>query len=115
MKPKQTLGMTHVIIFCLFTPKTLFYVLLLLCPIKQGTILLDGHNVQDLQLKCLREQMGLVNQEPVLFATTILENILYGKQDADMDQVKEAAKAANAHSFIQDLPLGYHTQVGLVL
>lgn len=72
---------------------------------------MDGHNIQDLQLKWLREQMGLVNQEPVLFATSILENILYGKEGADMDQVMEAAKVANAHSFIQDLPLGYHTQV----
>ncbi|XP_056695625.1 ABC transporter B family member 13-like isoform X2 [Spinacia oleracea] len=77
-----------------------------------GTILLDGHVIEDLQLKWLREQMGLVNQEPVLFATSILENILYGKEGADMEQVMEAAKAANAHSFIQDLPHGYHTQVG---
>uniref|UniRef100_A0A803N6W6 Uncharacterized protein n=1 Tax=Chenopodium quinoa TaxID=63459 RepID=A0A803N6W6_CHEQI len=77
-----------------------------------GHILLDGHDVQSLKLKWLREQMGLVNQEPVLFAATIAENILYGKEEAGIQQVVEAAKAANAHSFIQSLPDGYHTQVG---
>lgn len=76
-----------------------------------GKILLDGHDVGILQLKWLREQMGLVNQEPALFATTIAGNILFGKEDADMDQIIEAAKAANAHSFIQGLPDGYYTQV----
>ena len=55
--------------------------------------------------------MGLVNQEPVLFATTIAENIRYGREDAGIQQVVEAAKVANAHSFIQLLPDGYHTQV----
>ncbi|KAL9225760.1 hypothetical protein vseg_001648 [Gypsophila vaccaria] len=77
-----------------------------------GRIQLDGHDLQSLELKWLREQMGLVNQEPALFATTIAGNILYGKADADMKQVVEAAKTANAHSFIQSLPDGYHTQVG---
>ncbi|KAL2944676.1 ABC transporter B family member 13 [Bienertia sinuspersici] len=77
-----------------------------------GAILLDGHDIHNLQLKWLREQIGLVQQEPVLFATTILENILHGKEGADMDHVLEAAKAANAHCFIQDLPHGYQTQVG---
>jgi len=75
---------------------------------------LDGHNLQDLQLKWLREKMGLVNQEPVLFATNIAENILFGKEDAGMKQVVEAAIAANAHAFIQSLPDGYHTQVGII-
>lgn len=56
--------------------------------------------------------MGLVSQEPALFATTIAENILYGKPDADMDHVIQVSKAANAHSFIQGLPDGYQTQVG---
>ena len=55
--------------------------------------------------------MGLVSQEPALFATTIAGNILFGKEDADMDQIIQAAKAANAHSFIEGLPDGYHTQV----
>lgn len=80
-----------------------------------GNILLDGHDIRNLQLKWLRQQMGLVNQEPVLFAATIAENILYGKENAGIQQVVEAAKTANAHSFIQSLPDGYHTQVGLLI
>ncbi|KAK0577167.1 hypothetical protein LWI29_028872 [Acer saccharum] len=77
-----------------------------------GKVLLDGHDIQSIRLKWLREQMGLVSQEPALFATTIAANILLGKEDADMSQVIEAAKAANADSFIQGLPDGYNTQVG---
>ncbi|XP_057424427.1 ABC transporter B family member 13-like [Lotus japonicus] len=77
-----------------------------------GKIMLDGNDLQNLQLKWLREQLGLVSQEPALFATTIAENILFGKEDASMDQIIQAAKAANAHSFIIGLPEGYHTQVG---
>ncbi|OVA19597.1 ABC transporter [Macleaya cordata] len=77
-----------------------------------GKILLDGHDLKSLQLKWLRKQMGLVSQEPALFATTIAENILYGKEDANMEQILEAARASNAHSFIQSLPNGYNTQVG---
>ncbi|OIW21800.1 hypothetical protein TanjilG_10976 [Lupinus angustifolius] len=77
-----------------------------------GKILLDGHDLKDLQLKWLREQMGLVSQEPALFATTIAGNILFGKEDADMNQIIKAAKVANAHSFIDGLPDGYQTQVG---
>ncbi|XP_057516104.1 ABC transporter B family member 13-like [Amaranthus tricolor] len=77
-----------------------------------GSIFLDGNDLRNLQLKWFRQQMGLVNQEPVLFATTIAENIRYGREDAGIQQVVEAAKVANAHSFIQLLPDGYHTQVG---
>lgn len=76
-----------------------------------GEILLDGIAIDKLQLKWLRSQMGLVSQEPALFATTIKENILFGKEDASMEQVIEAAKAANAHNFICQLPQGYDTQV----
>lgn len=72
---------------------------------------MDGHDLKSLQLKWLREQMGLVSQEPALFATTISGNILLGKEDANMDQIIQAAKAANAHSFIEGLPDGYQTQV----
>ncbi|KAF9592088.1 hypothetical protein IFM89_011838 [Coptis chinensis] len=78
-----------------------------------GKILLDGNDLKIFQLKWLREQMGLVSQEPALFATTIAGNILYGKEDASMEQIIEAAKASNAHSFIQSLPDGYKTQVGI--
>jgi ATP-binding cassette subfamily B (MDR/TAP) protein 1 len=77
-----------------------------------GQVLLDNVDIKTLQLKWLRDQIGLVNQEPALFATTILENILYGKPDATMDEVEAAASAANAHSFITLLPNGYNTQVG---
>ncbi|KAK7382939.1 hypothetical protein VNO78_28603 [Psophocarpus tetragonolobus] len=77
-----------------------------------GKILLDGYDLKNLQLKWLRQQMGLVSQEPALFATTIAGNILFGKEDGDMDKVIQAAMTANAHSFIQGLPDGYQTQVG---
>ncbi|KAF8390241.1 hypothetical protein HHK36_024766 [Tetracentron sinense] len=78
----------------------------------QGQVLLDSVDIKTLQLRWLRDQIGLVNQEPALFATTILENILYGKPDATMAEVEAAASAANAHSFITLLPNGYKTQVG---
>ncbi|KAK6129239.1 hypothetical protein DH2020_036948 [Rehmannia glutinosa] len=76
----------------------------------QGEILLDNVDIKTLQLRWLRNQIGLVNQEPALFATTILENILYGKVDATMVEIEAAAAAANAHSFITLLPNGYNTQ-----
>ncbi|KAA3464350.1 ABC transporter B family member 15-like isoform X1 [Gossypium australe] len=76
-----------------------------------GEILLDGISIDKLQVKWLRSQMGLVSQEPALFATTIKENILFGKEDASMDEVIDAAKASNAHNFISQLPQGYETQV----
>ncbi|XP_022133729.1 ABC transporter B family member 15-like, partial [Momordica charantia] len=77
-----------------------------------GTILVDGVGVEKLQLKWLRSQMGLVSQEPALFATSIKENILFGKEDATMDEVVDVAKASNAHNFISQFPKGYETQVG---
>jgi len=77
-----------------------------------GQVLLDNVDIKTLQLKWLRDQIGLVNQEPALFATTILENILYGKPDATMAEVEAAATSANAHSFIALLPNGYNTLVG---
>lgn len=79
-------------------------------PIK-GDILLDGYKIKKLKLKWLRSQMGLVNQEPILFATSIKENISFGKDDASMEQITNAAKAANAHDFITKLPGGYEAQV----
>ncbi|XP_057867002.2 ABC transporter B family member 19 isoform X2 [Cryptomeria japonica] len=78
----------------------------------EGKVQLDGHDLKTLHIKWLRDQIGLVSQEPVLFATTILDNILYGNNLATLEQVMEAAKAANAHNFISDLPDGYHTQTG---
>ncbi|KAJ4832972.1 ABC transporter B member 15 [Turnera subulata] len=77
-----------------------------------GEITLDGIAINKLQLKWLRSIMGLVSQEPALFATSIKENILFGKENATMDEVVEAAMASNAHTFISELPQGYDTQVG---
>lgn len=76
-----------------------------------GEILLDGVGIGMLQLKWLRSQMGLVSQEPALFATSIKDNILFGKEDATFHVVVEAAMASNAHNFISQLPQGYSTQV----
>uniref|UniRef100_A0A0E0CH13 Uncharacterized protein n=1 Tax=Oryza meridionalis TaxID=40149 RepID=A0A0E0CH13_9ORYZ len=77
-----------------------------------GEVTIDGVDIRRLRLKWLRAQMGLVSQEPALFATSIRENILFGKEDATAEEVVAAAKAANAHNFISQLPQGYDTQVG---
>ncbi|KAJ4976405.1 hypothetical protein NE237_001511 [Protea cynaroides] len=78
-----------------------------------GHILLDGVEIQKFKLSWLRQQMGLVSQEPILFNETIRNNIAYGKQGgASEDEIIEAAKAANAHNFISGLPQGYDTAVG---
>lgn len=80
-------------------------------PIK-GDILLDGHRIKRLQLKWYRSQFGLVSQEPVLFATSIKENVSFGKENASLEEIIAAAKSANAHDFIIEFPQGYDTQVG---
>jgi ATP-binding cassette subfamily B protein/subfamily B ATP-binding cassette protein MsbA len=77
-----------------------------------GQIHIDGHPIQKLSLSYLREQVGLVSQEPFLFNGTVIENILYGKLDANRDQVERAARAAHAHEFIEQLPQGYDTLIG---
>ncbi|XP_073222629.1 ABC transporter B family member 1-like, partial [Cicer arietinum] len=77
-----------------------------------GQVMLDGHDIKTLKLKWLRQQIGLVSQEPALFATTIRENILLGRPDANQVEIEEAARVANAHSFIIKLPEGFETQVG---
>ncbi|KAK4361631.1 hypothetical protein RND71_020583 [Anisodus tanguticus] len=69
-----------------------------------GEILIDGVDIKKFQLKWLRQQMGLVSQEPVLFATTIRENIIYGKENASEDEIRNAIKLANAAKFIDKLP-----------
>lgn len=76
-----------------------------------GEILLDGNDLKKLKLRWLRQQIGLVSQEPALFATTIKENLLLGREDATQVEIEEAARVANAHSFIIKLPDGYDTQV----
>lgn len=76
-----------------------------------GQVLLDGNDIKTLKLKWLREQIGLVSQEPALFATSIKENILLGRPDATLEEIEEAATVSNAHSFIVKLTNGYDTQV----
>ncbi|KAJ6712104.1 ABC TRANSPORTER B FAMILY MEMBER 2, partial [Salix purpurea] len=75
-----------------------------------GQILLDGNDIRDLDRKWLRQQIGLVNQEPSLFAASIRENILYGKDDATLEEITRAAKLSEALSFINNLPDGFETQ-----
>lgn len=77
-----------------------------------GRILIDGVESNKLTLKSLREQISIVLQEPLLFSGSVAENIRYGRLDASMDEIVEAAKAANAHDFIMSLPEQYETTVG---
>lgn len=77
-----------------------------------GRVTLDGHDLRDLTVRTLRDNIALVLQEPILFTGTLRENISYGRLDATMDEVKAAARAANADEFISALPKGYDTQVG---
>lgn len=78
-----------------------------------GKVMIDGKDIRRMNLKSLRLKIGLVQQEPVLFATTIFENISYGKEtEVTESEVIEAARAANVHGFVTGLPNGYQTQVG---
>ncbi|XP_066903793.1 ATP-dependent translocase ABCB1 [Halyomorpha halys] len=78
-----------------------------------GKILIDGYDINDINLRYLRKQMGFVSQEPVLFDLTIKENIRYGcEEEVTMDKIIEAAKIANIHNFIMKLPQAYETLVG---
>ena len=78
----------------------------------QGTIFIDDINIKELDPQYLRSSIGVVSQEPTLFAMTIADNIRYGKPHATEKEIIEAAKAANAHEFISKFPLGYQTSVG---
>jgi ATP-binding cassette subfamily B protein len=77
-----------------------------------GRFLVDGHDVRDLTLESLRENVGVVLDEPFLFSVSIRDNIAYGRPGADLDEVRAAARAAGADSFIEELPRGYDTVVG---
>lgn len=77
-----------------------------------GSVKLDGINIKDINVKHLRSMIGYVGQEPTLFATTIGKNIAFGLPDCTQEQIEEAAKQANAHDFIMQLPDGYETNVG---
>ncbi|XP_060800783.1 ATP-dependent translocase ABCB1 isoform X2 [Amyelois transitella] len=78
----------------------------------EGSVLLDGKNVKDISVQWLRKQIGMVGQEPVLFNTTIRENIRYGREGANDAEIEACARQANAHQFIMKLPKGYDTLVG---
>jgi ATP-binding cassette, subfamily B, multidrug efflux pump len=78
----------------------------------EGYVRVDGHDVRDVTLESLRAQIGIVLQETTLFSGTIRANIAYGRPDAALDEIVAAARAAAAHDFIMDFPLGYETPVG---
>jgi ATP-binding cassette subfamily B protein len=80
--------------------------------VNSGEILLDGQNIRGIRLCSLRRNVGVVQQDVYLFAGTVADNIRYGKLDASMEEIVEAAKKANAHSFIVALPDGYDTDIG---
>lgn len=80
--------------------------------VTSGQILIDGHNIKDFLAGSLRNQIGLVQQDNILFSDTVKENILLGRPTATDEEVVEAAKMANAHDFIMNLPQGYDTEVG---
>ena len=77
-----------------------------------GGIAIDGHDIRDIRLSDLRQQIGVVLQEPFLFAGTIAENVAFAKPDAAISEVVTASRAANAHEFIMKMPDGYDTEVG---
>ena len=80
--------------------------------VTSGSVCIDGKDVRDVTLKSLRGNIGIVQQDVYLFAGTVMDNILYGRPDASREEVIEAAKKANAHDFIMELPDGYDTDIG---
>ena len=80
--------------------------------VSNGSLKIDGIDVRDYEIKSLRKAIGIVPQETFLFSGTILSNIKYSRQDATFEEVVEAAKQANAHEFIENLPDGYDTEIG---
>lgn len=80
--------------------------------VSSGSIMLDGRDIRAIKLKSLRKNIGIVQQDVYLFAGSVLENIRYGKPDATEEEIVAAAKKANAHDFIMELPEGYHTDIG---
>ena len=78
----------------------------------EGVVRIDGRDIREVTLESLREQIGIVTQETVLFDDTVRNNIAYGKSDCDLERVEEMARAAHAHEFIEKLPQGYDTMVG---
>uniref|UniRef100_A0A7N6C050 ATP-binding cassette, sub-family B (MDR/TAP), member 4 n=1 Tax=Anabas testudineus TaxID=64144 RepID=A0A7N6C050_ANATE len=79
---------------------------------QEGSVCIDGHDIRSLNIRYLREMIGVVSQEPILFATTIAENIRYGRPDVTQQEIEQAAKEANAYDFIMNLPDKFETLVG---
>lgn len=80
--------------------------------VTEGEVLIDGRRVQDFDLRCLRQNIGVVFQESFLFSSTIRDNIAYGNPEVSMDEIREAARRAQAHDFIESFPRGYETMLG---
>lgn len=91
---------------------TLMSLLMRFHDVKSGQILIDGYDIRDIQIKSLRRQLALVPQENILFSGTVASNIAFGQKDYDTQAVEKAARIANAHDFIMELPQGYDTWVG---
>ena len=91
---------------------TLCHLLLRFYDIREGSITIDGHDIRDVTMRSLRENVGIVQQDVFLFADSILENIRYGRLDATDEEVVEAAKRAHIHEEIISFPDGYATNVG---
>ncbi|XP_041798486.1 ATP-binding cassette, sub-family B (MDR/TAP), member 4 [Chelmon rostratus] len=79
---------------------------------QEGCVCIDGHDIRSLNIRYLREMIGVVSQEPILFATTITENIRYGRPDVTQEEIVQATKEANAYDFIMNLPDKFETLVG---
>ena len=80
--------------------------------VSQGNIKIDDRDIKEVTIKSLRRNIGIVRQDPFIFSTTLRENIAYGVENAGLDRVKESAKRAKIHEFIESLPEGYNTKVG---
>ncbi|MDG1665569.1 MAG: ABC transporter ATP-binding protein [Hellea sp.] len=80
--------------------------------VQSGSVCIDGHDIKNIKIKNLRNNIALVSQEIILFNTTIANNLSYGNDSADMDDIIHAAKQADAHKFISELPFGYETVLG---
>jgi len=91
---------------------TLLKLLPRLYDVDNGAVRIDGHDVRDVTLRSLRRSIGYVSQEPFLFFGTVRENIRYGTFDATDNDIERAARRAQAHEFIENLPDGYETLVG---
>jgi ATP-binding cassette subfamily B protein len=79
---------------------------------QRGRMLVDGHDLRDLQAKCLRRQLGIVPQESFLFSGTIRDNIAFGRPDAPDEDIRDAARTVGAETFVERLPNGYDTEIG---